>query len=279
MAWGPERAGELASLLAEAMPDEHLSVDELLGVLWDDPGTVLAPEAGDAVVATVVRRHGELAVGHVRLLAVAPGAQRRGVGRQLLDAAEAGFRDEGAAVAVLGAEAPIYLWPGVDVTAVPALCLFEAAGYRTTGTEVNLVLPSSFRAPTPEGVLIRRAIGDADVAAVRDLVGQAWPSWSVELDRAIDAATAFVAVDAATEDPVGFCCHSVLRTGWLGPMGTRPVRQGAGVGAALVSAVCADLMVARRDRVEIAWVGPVRFYAKLGATHGRSFRTMSRSLD
>jgi hypothetical protein len=50
------------------------------------------------------------------------------------------------------------------------------------------------------------------------------------------------------------------------------------VGAALVGAVCLDLMVAGHDQVEIAWVGPVRFYAKLGAEVSQVFRTYTKAL-
>ena len=275
--WGPERAGELAGLLAAAAPHERLTADELLGVLWEDPGVVLGTDAGDGAVAAVTRRYGDVVAGYVRLVAVHPEAQRRGLGRRLLGAAEAWLVEQGAAVAALGGEAPVYLWPGVDVTAVGMLCLAEAAGYQATGSELDMSLPTTFRAPVPEGVAVRRATSDDDVDALRDLVGRHWPGWRVELDRAVASATVHGAFDPVGA-PVGFCCHSVLRTGWLGPMGTDPAVRGGGVGAALVSAVCTDLMVARHDRVEICWVGPVRFYAKLGATVSRSFRSMSRPL-
>jgi len=60
-------------------------------------------------------------------------------------------------------------------------------------------------------------------------------------------------------------------------MGTDPVRQHGGVGAALLGQLCRDLQIAEYDRAEIAWVGPVGFYAKAaGATVSRSFRSLTK---
>ncbi len=78
--------------------------------------------------------------------------------------------------------------------------------------------------------------------------------------------------DADREEVIGFACHSVNRAGWLGPMGTDPDRRATGVGSALLGQVCRDLMIAEYPHTEISWVGPVRFYAKNGATVSRVFR-------
>jgi hypothetical protein len=55
-------------------------------------------------------------------------------------------------------------------------------------------------------------------------------------------------------------------------MGTDPGLRQGGVGSALLGQVCRDLQVAEYDTTEICWVGPVRFYAKNGATVSRVFR-------
>jgi hypothetical protein len=73
---------------------------------------------------------------------------------------------------------------------------------------------------------------------------------------------------------VGFACHSVNRAGWIGPMATDPRWGRGGIGASLLSALCQDLMIAGRRDAEIAWVGPVGFYAKTaGAAVSRVFRS------
>jgi hypothetical protein len=61
-------------------------------------------------------------------------------------------------------------------------------------------------------------------------------------------------------------------------MGTDPVQRHGGVGNALLSAIATDLMAAGLQSVEVAWVGPVGFYANAaGATVSRTFRTLSLS--
>jgi predicted N-acetyltransferase YhbS len=65
----------------------------------------------------------------------------------------------------------------------------------------------------------------------------------------------------------------VNRHGWIGPMATDPERRRAGVGRALLGALCADLAAQRLAEAEIAWVGPIGFYAKAGARVSRVFRT------
>jgi GNAT superfamily N-acetyltransferase len=305
--WGPGRAGDLTSLWNLSAPTEPLTADELAGVCFDGSGVVLATPDGDGAVAVVVRRHRsdrpghDVVVGHVRMVMVHPDARRCGVGRRLVAAAEQWMMDQGASVSVVGAEAPIYLWPGLDAANVPAQCLAESAGYRSTGSEINMALSSTFRAPVPAGIAIRRLTDDDDVALVRSLVADNWPEWLVEFDLGVAGACvhgAFVVAAAPDSDgrtdgaetagdgagmacdgtAVGFCAHSVLRTGWLGPMGTDPDHQGSGVGSALVSAVATDVMVAGLADVEISWVGPVRFYAKLGARLSRSFRSYAKVL-
>jgi GNAT superfamily N-acetyltransferase len=278
--WGRDRAGDLEALCAAALGDEELSADELLATCWDgaDASVVLGPDDGSAAVAACAHDHGPRRVGFVQLLAVHPDARRRGTGRALLDAAHRWLFDEqGVAEIRAGAGAPFYLWPGVDVAHTEALCLFEAAGYFVTGGEVNMACPTSFRAAPPDGVTVRRAIDDDVVDSVLALVRRDWPWWEDEVARAIEHGCCHAAVDAGGR-AVGFACHSVNRAGWVGPMGTEPARQAGGVGAALLGQVCRDLMTAELDTAEIAWVGPIGFYAKAaGATVSRSFRSLTFS--
>lgn len=284
--WGPERIACLAALVDEAHGDEELSDDELLACCWDDPGVVLGtgvPGSGSGeepagAVAAAVRHHGDgSSTGFVKLLAVAPGSRRLGHGTALLARAEQWAVDQGADEMRLGGSAPFYLWPGVDVRWTPALCLAEAAGYAPVGAELNLSCPTSHRAPLPEGCAIRRLVERADVEAVTTWVAEDWPWWRAELERGIEQGGAFGAF--VEDQAAGFACHSVNRAAWVGPMATRRSLHRAGTGSALLGELCRDLTVAGYSDAEIAWVGPVGFYAKAaGAAVSRVFRTYRRSL-
>jgi GNAT superfamily N-acetyltransferase len=275
--WSPDRLADLLGLTDLALPGERLTGDELLACCWDDGGVVLGTGDDQGAVSAVVRSFGEHRLAWIKLVAVHPDAHRQGTGSALVEAAESWAFDHGASSVQLANSAPFYLWPGVDTTMLGMLCLAEACGYLATGSELNMSLTSTFRAPSPPGVVLRRVLDDAEVAAVADFVGGHWPHWLAELHRAAEQGGCHGAFDEASGRPVGFACHSVNRAGWVGPMGTDPTRRAGGVGWALLGELCRDLMVAKFDEVEISWVGPVRFYAKAGATVSRSFRTYSKT--
>ena len=288
--WGRERAVDVTALVAEAMPAEELSVDELLAVCWDDPapddpgdpvGTVLVVADGGrpigvavAIVRTLGDAPAQVRLAWLKLIAVHPDHRRRGIGHELLGAVEAWAWAQGATELHLAGSPPFYLWPGIDATATEMLCLVESRGYRDIGSDVNMALGTGFRADPPEGVTTRRIVHDVDVAHIDELVGAHWPEWLDETRRAVEHGCchgAFVIGDDG-ERAVGFACHSVNRAGWLGPMGTDPDLQQGGVGSALLAQVCRDLQIAEFDATQISWVGPARFYAKNGATISRVFR-------
>lgn len=275
--WGVERLGDLADLVGVALPDEPLAVDDLAACSFDDDGAVFGDAEAKGAAVVVARRSASLTVAHVQLVAVAPQARRQGLGRALLDHAEAWAREQGAAFLLLGGAAPWYLWPGVDVERLPALCLAEAAGFSASGCELNLAIDVAFRAAPPDAATVQRVLDDLDARAVLAFVGDRWPHWVDETRRGIEHGACFAASDGAGA-VVGFACHSVNRLGWLGPMGVDADRRGGGLGGSLVAAVCRDLQVAGRSIVEISWVGPVRFYAKLGARAHRAFRTYHKQL-
>jgi mycothiol synthase len=212
----------------------------------------------------------------VNLVALVPAATGEGRGRLLVEAAQGWAFDHGAEAIVAGGLGPFYLWPGIDVRATRALCLAEALGYRPTGAALNMSCPTTYRAPAPDGVAVRRVLEDADVAATLALCDAAFgdrPSWRLEVARGIEHGACHVAADDHGA-VVGFACHSVNRAAWVGPIGTDPAVRGRGVGAALLSALCVDLAVAGYRDAEISWIGPVGFYARTaGASISRVFRT------
>lgn len=289
--WGADRIHELVELVADAAPGEDLSGDELITACYEQPGVVLGTAAGDAVVSLGLRRarDGGLVAG-VRLVAVAPRSRRTGVGRALLTAAETWARQRGAERMELGGDAAFSLWPGVESGG--ALAALAAACGFTPGLEVRAhAVPVAFRAPSPAGVVVRRAVCDVDVTAVTLTVASMWPQLSDEVARALDHGTCHVAVaDDEREDGAGsegssvrgIGCHSVTRAGWVGPLVVPLPHRRRGIGSALLGGICRDLMIAEIPVALVASVsdpGVEAFLDTAGAEAGVSRHPMRKDLN
>jgi GNAT superfamily N-acetyltransferase len=260
----------LAQLVAAALPGEGLTAADLETCCFGPDTVVLGDERAAAVLA--LQRFGDAAAAWLTLIAVHPDVQREGRGRALVDACAEGARANGAFDLHLGTAIPRYVWPGVDFRFTAALALFEAAGFEPYGAACNMAITTDFRADAPDGITIEREEGDGAAA----LASRAYPHWSDEVGRGSTAGTCFAA--RADGETIGFACHSVNRAGWIGPMATDPERQGKGVGRALLGAVCRALAADGRTEADIAWVGPIGFYAKAGARVSRVFRNAKLTL-
>jgi GNAT superfamily N-acetyltransferase len=260
----------LAQLVSAALPDEGLTAADLDTCCYGPDTEILGD--GDAAAVLTVKGSGGLAAAWIVLLVVHPDRRREGRGRGLVDESTTRARAAGAIDLHLGTAIPRYVWPGVDFRFTAALALFEATGFEPYGAACNMALPTSFRAGSPSGVVVERERGDG--AAV--LASRSFPHWLDEVERARAAGTCYAA--HAGGKTIGFACHSVNRAGWIGPMATDPERQGSGVGRALLGAVCESLAAAGHAEADIAWVGPVGFYAKAGAVVSRVFRNAKLTL-
>jgi len=263
-------AAELAVLVHAALPDEGLSAADLETCCFGPDTEILGERSAAAVLK--VARIADIAMAWLLLVAVHPDRQRHRRARALLDAGVHLARERGAVELHLGNAFPRYVWPGVDFRFTAALALFESAGFEPNGAECNMAIATEFRADPAPGVTIEREIGGAAV----ELARRQYPHWMDETERAVERGTCFAA--RADGETVGLACHSVNRAGWIGPMATDPDRQHRGTGRALLSAVCSDLEGQDRAEADIAWVGPIGFYAKRGARVGRVFRTAKLTL-
>jgi len=289
--WGAERIAELAALVGAAVPEEDLTPDELLTALYDQPGVVLGPADGSGALALGVGRdaHGTL-VAAVRLIVVRPDRRREGLGTRLLELAESWALERRARRLELGGLLPFALWPGVD-PAGPLAALAASHGYVDVGGSSSFAVPASFRAPVPEGVTLRRAVGDDDHTAVTLAVAAMWPRWSDEVARALDHGTCHGAFATSPTDPegrgrevVGLGCHSITRATSVGPLVVHPNDRRRGIGAALLGQICRDLMIADFPAAEVPGVddGDVEvegFLVAAGATVRRRHRRMVKHLD
>jgi GNAT superfamily N-acetyltransferase len=256
----------LAALCAAAMPEERLTANELGRICFGEGDHVIGDE--HAAAAYTMKRFGEYVAAWLLLVAVDPGAQGRGTGKQLVAQVCEAARGKGARDLHLANAIPRYVWPGVDLTNTRAGMLFETLGFTRDLVGINMDIPASFRRQSPAGVVVERATGSGAV----EFAAREYPHWVEELSVGVARGTAFAARRERDGATIGFACHSVNRHAWIGPMATEPARQHGGVGSALLAAVCTDLDERGVAVGEIAWVSNLRFYGKCGATVSRVFQ-------
>lgn len=296
--------GDLAGvvrLLNAASAFDQFQAEAVREAVFEDPDyapelLIAARETGAlvAAAAAVVRRPRDDeppggATGYVKLLAVAPAWQRRGIGSRLLSEVEARLARAGATTIRVFGDAPSYLRPGVDFRLTPLVCCLLGRGYRWVRNAVNMrvelaqadldtaAAEARLRA---QGILVRR-LAPADAPAFEQYLGREWHwRWQVEALRTLrrHPVAAHIALHAG--EIAGFACHSVAGPGQFGPMGTRPALRGRGIGAVLLRRCLVDLRDAGHATADIQWVGPIGFYARhAGAQLSQCFWQFERTLD
>ena len=275
---GPEATAGIAALCLRGLgpPGQGpVPSPEQLGRLLFDPvqPAVVRGDPSSGVVATVVRNGS----GHVRLLVVDPAARGRGLGTALLAAAEADLASDGVSSVTVGCDAPDYLFPGVQVTETALCCLLEKHRYRQVAHTFNMAVDLAALPPVPTDARVADATA-ADEDEFRGFLAAHWPgNWTDEAMRAFAQGHLVLARDDA--GIAGFCAWDVNWPGWLGPMAARTTRPGQGVGAGLALACLHRMRAAGRTTAEVAWVGPLRFYAKVaGAEVNRVFFVYRKKL-
>jgi GNAT superfamily N-acetyltransferase len=285
LTWTRTDLPALVSVVDAAFPSEDLSADEVQSACFEDPdpSTVLGLPDGEGAVAVVAHPSAEGPIASLVLLAVDPTARGEGRGRRLLRAAEEwAFDAAGAASLCAGGSAPFFLLPGVDVHWTPALCLLESAGYLDEGAVLLLSFPAAYRVEAPPDIELRRVVSDEDAKAALRLCSEQWPTSVRAVGRAVEHATCFLALadtgSSEAASPVGLVCHSVNRTGWVGPIAVTSSHQHRGIGSALLAAVTSDLRVSGTREAHVCPGRPGRFFARAaGASTSRVFLRLRRS--
>jgi GNAT superfamily N-acetyltransferase len=258
----------IAELCRRGLPDPP-AADELEGALFapDQPATIRGrPDAG--VVATVDGEGG----GYLRLLVVDPSARGRGHGHALLEAAEADLA--GKKSVTVGADAPYFLFPGVETSQTAMLSLLERHHYTRAEANFNMAVDLDALRQDPGGTELAAASDRPEVAAWMD---SHWSNWAAEALRALDKGT--LVLSRGDEGITGFCAYDVNRRGLLGPVAVRPDLIGKGVGEALVLGALHRMRSAGRRRAEVVWVGPIVPYARVGGTVSRVFFVYRKKLQ
>ena len=262
-------ADRIAALCRRAL-DRPPSADELRACLWapDQPAIVRGdPDVGVVAAVPGAVPQGDGRSGSVRLLVVDPAHQGRGLGTELLRAAERDLAGgSGSAIVTVGADPPYYLFPGVETTQLAMLCLLERQHYSRVDATFNMDVDLAGVPPPPPGPVVAGA-GDRDEVAA--FITAQWPFWEGEVMRALAKGTLAIERDAA--GIAAFCAWDVNRRGTVGPVAVRLDLIGQGKGVAVVLEALARLRADGWARVEVGWVGPVVPYARVGGTVGRVF--------
>jgi mycothiol synthase len=264
--------------------------DLLVGGSAADRSAVAAHDGAQLVgvaAGGLRRRANGTMSGHLDLVAVHPSHQRMGVGRGLVGHVESWVVGRGAAELWFGNDAPTYAWPGVDHEYRAAHALAAALGGAPTREAINqtvdltvadLETDGAERRLAAAGVRVER-LDRADLAGVLQWVDSFGGVWSGELRQAVAHDPVGCHVARRGSAWVGFACHGANRRGWFGPMGTAESERGQGVGAVLLRRCLADQRAAGLTSAQIAWVGPVDFYARtVGAVVERRFTLYRKDL-
>ena len=276
----------LTALFTQALPQDHICRGLLREKIWLDPDFV----ADWALVAT---HQGKLSgfgmavlrlntIGYLKLIAIAPPFQHKGLGKQLLTQLEHKLTRAGATGIRLAESAPNYLWPGVDVRYQGARRFFERNGYRPMGSTQNLTVDlktGKFHTADHERHLANRGFGIHRAAPEHQgpclaMLDRFWPSWQAEVNQAFSNRPISLHLARIHGKVVAFAAYDTnnLHHGWFGPMGTDPDFRGLGLGAVLLKRCLTDLAEQGSTRAVIPWVGPEQFYRHhVGALPAQSF--------
>lgn len=239
-----------------------------VGLVWEEGGSVWGFAQGAMGVNA-----DDLHRGYVRLLAVEPAWQRRGIGSALLEELERRLCSLGATEISIMDVPQNYFMPGLDFRYTSGVCFLLAHGYRMVHENHNMMchieenrwgdLDAEAEGFRGEGLEIRRA-GPADWPALEELLAEHWPAWRDEVSRALalDPPGVFVACRAPRVAAFAAYRGNNRDLSWFGPMGTSPELRGKGVGALLLRLCLRDLARQGWNSAIIPWVGPICFYAR-----------------
>ena len=266
---GPDAVDAIADLCRRSLADPP-AADEIAGALFapDQPTNVRGdPDVGVVASVEVDGR------GYVRLLVVDPAHRGQGHGHTLLEAAEADLTSAGLPAVTVGADAPYFLFPGVETTETAMLCLLERHHYERAEANFNMAVDLATLPPDPGGHMVATP---AERDEVDDWMAAHWANWRLEALRALDKGTLLLARDDAGIS--AFCAYDVNRRGLLGPVAARFNLIGTGVAAPLILGALHRMRAGGRERAEVVWVGPIVPYARVGAHVSRVFFVYRRLL-
>ncbi len=226
----------------------------------------------------------------LKLFAVDKQHRRSGLGSMMLEEIETLFRSAGAErVRILNCS-PYYFTPGLDPCYTEAFCFLQSHGYTAeryvhnmevdlTGNEFETAHLESKLAK--QGFTIRRLEHEDEQTFYEWMLGTWSQNWTTEACNSLKNApvTTFIALDSR-DNIRGFATYDVtLFRGGFGPTGVEASLRGLGIGKVLFLRCLQDMKTRGYSRCEIAWVGPISFYAHTaGARICATFMQGSKAL-
>ena len=228
--------------------------------------------------------------GCLKLFAVDREHRRSGLGSMMLAEIEALFRSSGAErVRILNCS-PCYFTPGLDPRYTEAFCFLQSRGYNPEryvhNMEVNLTANEFDTSETEsklakQGFKVRRLEREDEQTFYEWMLGTWSQNWTTEACNSLKntPVTTFIAVDA-DRNICGFATYDVtMFRGGFGPTGVEERLRGLGIGKVLFLRCLQDMKTRGYPRCEIAWVGPISFYAHTaGARICATFMQGSKTL-
>ncbi len=210
--------------------------------------------------------------GGLKLFAVDQAHRRSGLGSMMLAEIEELFRSGGAErVRILNCS-PYYFTPGLDPRYTEAFCFLQSHGYTAEryvhNMEVDLTADDFDTAQVESklakrGFTIRRLEHEEEQTFYEWMLGTWSQNWTTEACNSLKntPVTTFIALDS-DGNICGFATYDVtMFRGGFGPTGVEERLRGLGIGKALFLRCLQDMKTRGYPRCEIAWVGPISFYA------------------
>lgn len=247
------------------------------------------------VAGVIVGMVGVDDLGSIPLVMVHPGWQRRGIGRQLVEAALVRLRQARVSIVGLGSGGGQCIWPGVPQDLPGAVAFFEQTGWVFKHVSVDMVRDlADYNAPRPvrERIdslgLTVQAVPAGGRGAVVAFEERHFPGWSRRFrepdSQILTASTARDGIVASLllEGPGSASVFAPMLgadMGTISCVGVAEAHQGRGIGTTLV-AKASELLPDRGVRLcHIDWIERERFYARLGYQRWRVFLMCRRPFD
>lgn len=236
----------------------------------------------------------------IHLLMVDPAHQRQGIGRALHQDAMARIKNAAVLNLAHGGGEPFF--PGVPHNQPGAIEFFQACGWEFPDVNYDLTRdlsdyltpPGVIERATRQGIIFHPAQNAAEAAAVIAFERRMFPFWAEffegtaetggynDIMAAWDGETVVGSLLMSKSDIAGLnpdgLWHQILGDdmGGIGAVGVDEVRQGNGIGLAMVAAASENVQARGVRNCIIGWTDLLDFYGKLGYTPWRAYGMTDR---